>query len=54
MNDLILLTPRRTRFAELSDQLTDLTDRAGVSLESLLEGLEEVRDQIAEERQTGN
>lgn len=43
----ILLTPRRTRVDELTDQISTLFEKEGVTLNDLMKGLEEDRKAIA-------
>ena len=50
VNDLILITPRPSRVAELSDQLTEIMENEGVSLSDLLENLGEIRKVTYEAR----
>jgi AbrB family looped-hinge helix DNA binding protein len=48
-NHLILI-PEKSRFVELSESIAATLEKAGITEESLLEGLAETREEIARER----
>ena len=50
IEDLLFLTPKRLRVSELADQFVAKMEKAGVTLADLLQGLDEVREDIWRER----
>ena len=50
IDDILLLSPRQTMIPKLSQEFTELMHEEGVSLAELLQGLEEERRLIFDER----
>ena len=50
IEDLLFLTPKRLVVSELADQFVAKMEKAGVTLADLLQGLDEVREEIYRER----
>ncbi|MCB0202473.1 MAG: AbrB/MazE/SpoVT family DNA-binding domain-containing protein [Anaerolineae bacterium] len=53
IDDILLLSPRQTMIPKLSQEFTELMEEEGVSLAELLQGLEEERRLIQQEKETG-
>lgn len=51
IGDLLLLTPKKLRIPELSEEFSSIMEEEGVTLAELLEGLEREREAIWQERQ---
>lgn len=51
IDDILLLSPRQTMIPRLSQEFTELMQEEGVTLAELLQGLEEERKLIWQERQ---
>ena len=53
IDDILLLSPRQTMIPKLSQEFTELMKEEGISLAELLQGLEEERRLIQQEKETG-
>ena len=53
IDDILLLSPRQTMIPKLSQEFTELMQEEGISLAELLQGLEEERRLIQQEKETG-
>ena len=53
IDDILLLSPRQTMIPKLAQEFTELMEEEGVSLAELLQGLEEERRLIQQEKETG-
>jgi len=50
IEDMLFLTPKRLRVSEVADQFVAMMEKKGVTLADLLQGLDEVREEIWKER----
>ena len=53
IDDILLLSPRQALIPKLSQEFTELMKEEGISLAELLQGLEEERRLIQQEKETG-
>ncbi len=53
IDDILLLSPRQALIPKLSQEFTELMKEEGLSLAELLQGLEEERRLIQQEKETG-
>ena len=53
IDDILLLSPRQALIPKLSQEFTELMEEEGISLAELLQGLEEERRLIQQEKETG-
>jgi bifunctional DNA-binding transcriptional regulator/antitoxin component of YhaV-PrlF toxin-antitoxin module len=50
LDSLLLLTPQRLMVPELADRIADLAEKRGVTVEALLQGLDEEKAALFEEK----